>query len=491
MPLTVSTTARKLLPASQPVTTAGINATAAPSITLAGTADTNQISDDAVTAAKAEFGAWHWASTGGTANAITLTTGNSLSGTPATGEVVAFQAGANNTGAVDVTIDSYAAGNVYKHGGTELVADDIRSGAIYELRFDGSNWQIMGTLGRREIIIGVDDNSGDNYEFTPDPGVTAPHANKDIVFLKCNTANTGAASLGGVAIKKQKDQDLSSGDIKAGQWVVLVHDGTYWQMVSPVSNSQAPGIPGNNAGLVIVPNTGTPASELDVNADFISLSTDAGEAITLVGVDLTGDLTTGTAQNGVDTGSGASSATGYWIYVCYDQNAGGNPFLLFSTNATKPSTGVSYTHYAKVGWVYYDATPEIAQYASYRQGLWYFVSAELTGDASAAATFTVSHPFGRKPQRFHATAVCVSADLGFAVGDEVLAAVIADASLRYTALQLYVNTTNLVLRQGYPVLGSGAGLAMLPTTGVPDYLGNDGSGPPAVSDWNWKLYAEF
>lgn len=483
MPLTVSTTARKLLPASQPVTTAGINATAAPSITLAGTADTNQISDDAVTAAKAEFGAWHWASTGGTANAITLTTGNSLSGTPATGEVVAFQAGANNTGAVDVTIDSYAAGNVYKHGGTELSADDIRSGGIYELRFDGSNWQLVGTLGRREIIIGVDANSGDNYEFTPDPGVTA-HANKDIVFLKCNTANTGAASLGGVAIKKQKDQDLSSGDIKAGQWVVLVHDGTYWQMVSPVSNTQAPGIPGTNAGLFIVPNTVTPASQIDVNADFISVATDAGEAITLVGVDLTGDLTTGTVENGVDTGTGASMSTGYWIYVCYDLNAGGDPFLLFSTNATKPATGVAHTHYAKVGWVYYDSTPAIAQYASYRQGRWYFVSAELTANTSSHALFTVSHPFARVPTIVRGVAVCKTGDHGYSPGDEVTveAFTYSAGGNEWRPLNVAANATQLQLAQ--QVADGSLYLMDLDHASFGEAL-------ITTAFWKWKLYAEF
>lgn len=481
MAFSISITARKLLNRANLLTTAGLNALGFNTITLTGQADTADIADDAITPAKLEYGAYHWASTGGTANAITLTTGNSLSGTPETGEVVAFKASNTNTGAVQVTVDSYSAANLYKHGATALEADDIRSGQIYEIRFDGTYWQMIGTRGKREVIVGVDANSGDNYEFTPDPGVTA-HANKDIVFLKCNTANTGAASLGGVAIKKQKDQDLASGDIKAGQWVVLVHDGTYWQMVSPVSNIQSPGIPGNNAGLIVTPNSGTPASKLDVDADWISLADSSGNAISFSDVDVTIDITASRQENGRDTASAEATSTDYWVYLCYDQNAGGSVFGLISTTSTAPdssaSTGVAYTHWAKVGWVYNDSGGDFAQHASYRQGRWYFVS-DAKDLAASTQTFTWAHPFGRKPTAVQLVALADGSELGYTAADEIPSEMLRDgSSVKEAGLGVVSSTTSLTALQLYAAL----------------YAPHKTSyGVAAITEtaWDVKLYAEF
>ncbi|MGB0756076.1 MAG: hypothetical protein ACPGQU_06590, partial [Candidatus Puniceispirillaceae bacterium] len=60
----------------------------------------------------------------------------------------------------------------------------------------------------------------------------------------------------------QKDQDLGSGDIKAGQWVTVVYDGTNWQMVSPPAQVDAPSVPAVSHDLQVVKG-GTPASQMD------------------------------------------------------------------------------------------------------------------------------------------------------------------------------------------------------------------------------------
>ena len=86
----------------------------------------------------------------------------------------------------------------------------------------------------------ADAGASDAYAITLSANYT--YATGDVITFKANTANTGSASLnvmpqGGAAlgaktIKKNKDEDLATGDIKAGQWVTVVYDGTNFQMVS-------------------------------------------------------------------------------------------------------------------------------------------------------------------------------------------------------------------------------------------------------------------
>jgi hypothetical protein len=66
-------------------------------------------------------------------------------------------------------------------------------------------------------------------------------------WFKANTANSGAAtvnfnSVGAAAIKKQTSVNLASGDIAAGQWVMLTYDGTNMQMLSQTANAAVGGV---------------------------------------------------------------------------------------------------------------------------------------------------------------------------------------------------------------------------------------------------------
>ena len=486
MAFSISITARKLLTRANLLTTAGLNALGFSTITLTGQADTADIADDAVTPAKLEFGAYHWASTGGTANAISLTTGNSLSGTPETGEIVAFKASANNTGAVDVTVDGYSSANLFKHGATELERDDLRSGQVYAIRFDGTDWSLMGTTGQRETIVGEDAGSTDDYAFDANPAPTAYRTNMLVVF-KANTASQPGAtlnlnSLGAKTINKQKDQDLALGDIKAGQWVAVVYDGTNWQMVSPVSNVQAPGIPGTNAGLVVdVASVAT----MDVDADWLAVSDSSGNAVTLKDVDLTLNIsTTPPAQNALDTSTTEAVSTGYWVYVCYDQ-AADTTFGLFSTNSTAPAANVAYTHWAKVGWVYNDSSGDFAQHASYRQGRWYFETGELDVETDGTVlAHTVSHPFGRVPAETRAVLVNKTADLGYTAGQEVDGSHVGTYAVDTTSQvsSRFADSSNVYLTQKCRTAASF--IVMHATSGVETNITDE-------DYWKWKLYAEF
>ena len=93
------------------------------------------------------------------------------------------------------------------------------------------------TLQQSRLVnnYAADAGSTDTYVITSTVPLTALVAGKEITF-KANTGNTGAATLnvdglGATSIKKDVDQDLSTGDIKANQIVKVVYDGTNFQLI--------------------------------------------------------------------------------------------------------------------------------------------------------------------------------------------------------------------------------------------------------------------
>lgn len=90
-------------------------------------------------------------------------------------------------------------------------------------------------------ISGSTTGSANAYVFTPSPAIAAYAAGMTF-RLKANFTNSGAATLnvsglGAVAIKKLNGATaLLSGDIASGQEFIVIHDGTNFQLVSPVAN---------------------------------------------------------------------------------------------------------------------------------------------------------------------------------------------------------------------------------------------------------------
>lgn len=88
------------------------------------------------------------------------------------------------------------------------------------------------------VLYGEDVGSTDDYEITVTPAITSYTAGQ-MFNVKCNTANTGAATLnvcglGAVAIKKLTADgltDLEIGDIPAGGIISVIHNGTYFVAV--------------------------------------------------------------------------------------------------------------------------------------------------------------------------------------------------------------------------------------------------------------------
>jgi len=106
-----------------------------------------------------------------------------------------------------------------------------------------SNQSIAGTKTFTDDITvdgtinyAADAQGNDDYEVNI-PGITSLVEGL-VVLFKANTQNSFSATLeitgvgGAKTIKKLHDQNLSSGDIEAGQIVLVVFDGTFWQMIS-------------------------------------------------------------------------------------------------------------------------------------------------------------------------------------------------------------------------------------------------------------------
>jgi len=88
--------------------------------------------------------------TTGSANAYVLTTGLSLNSSPAAyvaGQMFAIKANFSNTGAATINVDTLGAKNLTKNGTTALASGDMVSGNIYFIAYDGTQFQVLGSIG--------------------------------------------------------------------------------------------------------------------------------------------------------------------------------------------------------------------------------------------------------------------------------------------------------------------------------------------------------
>jgi hypothetical protein len=227
----------------------------------------------------------------------------------------------------------------------------------------------------------VDSGSTDSYVCSVSPAVGG-YTTGLRVTLRANTANTGSASLkmnglGSVTIRKNQSQDLSDNDIKAGQVVELVYDGSIFQMPSPVSTTAA-----LTAGSNITVN-GTTVSWNRIEAttagywdDFLSGNgaTYAGlmqwnRTSVIAGTNSGGELAESTVNPERHPGTykwtaGSSSpAQGNGIWIASSSST--FPFRIRATQLEWTLQFVAY--YAslanlrtRLGWVYYISAPGLA-----------------------------------------------------------------------------------------------------------------------------------
>lgn len=85
---------------------------------------------------------------GGSANAYTATNASVGAWSAyAEGLIIGLEANHSNTGAATINVDALGAKSIVKGASTALVANDIISGGFYLLRYDGTNFQLIGGPG--------------------------------------------------------------------------------------------------------------------------------------------------------------------------------------------------------------------------------------------------------------------------------------------------------------------------------------------------------
>lgn len=517
MALTATVTPGKTFLSGELVTNSKLNQAAAPTVTLAGTADSSQITNDSVTADKAQFGAWFYCSASTSSNVITLTaTGHTI--TLVAGMIARFEADATNTAAVDITFGGSTT-NLFRYyndttsAGVELAAGDIRDGQMVEVIYDGAHWQMLSPIGNNAVVVGTDAGSTDDYAITPSPSVSALADITGVpVVFQANTINTGAATLAvsGLAatpIVKSYDGTLDTGDIKAGQWVCVTFDGTNFQLLSPVTPASS------RATLTVRQTVLTGPVDTNGHAQLLSYS---GQNITLAAT--SGSPLVVAFAAGYDT-SGAVD------YINRLTSNVSNAWTLPTVNATyylftdrDASTGAITYGYTTTRPTY---TEDDA--ASITSGAHTFLINEMQmylGDGAAAATKqrvfigesvvgggavtsvtsymfrgrfkssadiattldnsvkTDTHKLGLLPRSFRCVLVCQNAVQGYAVEDEMQA-----NCHGYLGVNVEVSASATTLSTRAPWLGA---------TYAPYIQQTAAAGLAALvaADWKWRFYAE-
>ena len=462
MALTATVTPAKTLVGTERVTNSKLNQGFAPTVTLSGTADTSQITDDAVTAAKAAFGAWFYCSASGT-NTITLTaSGHTI--TLVEGMIARFKVATDNTGAVDITFggstkDLFRYYNSTTAAGVELAAGDLRAGQNCEVIYDGTRWQLLSALGSSQVVVGIDAGSTDAYAITPTPSVRAYSDLTGVpVVFKANTINSGAATLqvsglgSAKTIVKSYNQTLGDGDIKAGQWVTVVYDGTNFQLQSPVSSSPPVSPVRFGSGLTVARAS---ASTLTVTASELVLKSSAGTAVLVSGLSVTADLAAaggGANVNCRESGIAEDASAFYYLWVISDGTTGAT--LLNKSDTTISTFPTNYSYKALLGVCYNDGFSNITSVGTYRGASVEYVSDDLSTSTSAQ-TLTVPHPFGAVPLAARVAMVCASADAATGYGQgAVLAPELFYGTNYQPGILDYADVTNLYVQQAFAVNSS-------------------------------------
>lgn len=101
--------------------------------------------DSYASAAQSQDSSLMWATAGGTTDVITLTTSPATTA-HTTGQVFRFVSSGANTTNVTVNPNAIGAKALTKNGTTALIAGDIPSGAVCEIVYDGTQYQLLNVL---------------------------------------------------------------------------------------------------------------------------------------------------------------------------------------------------------------------------------------------------------------------------------------------------------------------------------------------------------
>lgn len=188
---------------------------------------------DSLSLTQAQNGGFSYLSTVAGTNTITATA-SPVPSAYAAGQTFRFVAAATNTGATTLNISSLGAKSITKRGSVALVGGEIVSGALCEVTYDGTRFQLIGTANITNYWAGS--SAGGTTAYTASVSGYAAYSAGDVVSFACNATNTGAvtlniSSLGAKSVLKA-NVPLQAGDIVQNQICTVVYDGTAFQLTS-------------------------------------------------------------------------------------------------------------------------------------------------------------------------------------------------------------------------------------------------------------------
>lgn len=140
-----------------------------------------------------------------------------------------------NTGASTIAINGAAPVSMTRPDGTALVVNDIVAGGIFELTYDGTDWQVAGGAAGALFDYYAAGSGTNTITATLSPAPTI--AAGTVIFVMAANSITGAATLninggGALAIKRRDGTDVRVGDILANQIFSVAYTGSLWELMT-------------------------------------------------------------------------------------------------------------------------------------------------------------------------------------------------------------------------------------------------------------------
>lgn len=229
---------------------------------------------------------------GGSSNAYTYTPVNvSYPTSYVQGEEYTFLANFTNTGAATLNINSLGAKNLYKKttsGVTALVGGEIQSGDLVKVQYDGTQLQIMSSMGST-----LDDGSV----------TTAKLATNAVTTVKITDANVTTAKIANASVTLAKIANASTNSVLLGSGAS--GSGAPYAELSLGTNLSMSGTTLNASGSLTLGTLANSTSGTSI--DFTGIPSTAKQVI----ISFNGVSTNGTSIVQIQIGSGSFVTTGY------------------------------------------------------------------------------------------------------------------------------------------------------------------------------------
>lgn len=326
----------------------------------------------------------------GSANAQVVATTTPTGFSLVNGKRVTFIAGATNTGATTLNVNSLGATNVFRRtplGPVALTGGEIGIGNLVEAEYDGTQFQLLtsdatlaGPLTSLASATTTDLGTipSHNVNITGTTTITGFGSSASTTFPIYNLTFAGAMLLTEAASLLLPG--LNNITTAAGDTAVAMYLGSgNWQVLSYTRQTSLPGsqaIAGTYRNLVV---TGTSDTQWTCTADALTVENAAGAAKRLASVSVTCAITTSGA-NGLDTGAEAGN-TWYFTWVIYNPTTD-TVASLMSLSATAPTLPAGYTFKVRTGAVRNNAGSNLYRSIQYGREARYVVGSVNTPTAT-------------------------------------------------------------------------------------------------------------